>query len=40
MEFRLRVLVAVARKLAMRLYLMLHEDWDYAQLCKAMCRQA
>ena len=32
--------VAVARKLAMRLYLMLREDWDYAQLCKAMCRQA
>jgi transposase len=32
--------VAVARKLAMRLYLMLREDWDYAQLCKAVCRQA
>jgi transposase len=32
--------VAVARKLAMRLYLLLREDWDYAQLCKAMCRQA
>ena len=32
--------VAVAGKLAMRLYLMLREDWDYAQLCKAMCRQA
>ncbi len=28
--------VAVARKLAMRLYLMLREDWTYAQLCKAM----
>ncbi len=32
--------VAVARKLAMRLYLMLREEWDYAQLCKAVCRQA
>jgi transposase len=32
--------VAVARKLAMRLYLMLREDWNYAQLCKAVCRQA
>jgi len=32
--------VAVARKLAMRLYLMLREDWDYAQLGKAVCRQA
>ena len=32
--------VAVARKLAMRLYLMLREDWTYAQLCKAVCRQA
>jgi transposase len=32
--------VAVARKLAMRLYLMLREDWTYAQLCKAMCRRA
>jgi transposase len=30
--------VAVARKLAMRLYLMLREDWTYAQLCKAACR--
>ncbi|HEV2395373.1 MAG TPA: IS110 family transposase [Candidatus Sulfotelmatobacter sp.] len=30
--------VAVARKLAMRLYLMLREDWTYAQLCKAVCR--
>jgi transposase len=28
--------VAVARKLAARLYWMLREDWDYAQLCKAM----
>lgn len=28
--------VAVARKLAMRLYLMLREDWNYAQLCKAV----
>ena len=28
--------VAVARKLAMRLYLMLREDWDYAQLCQAV----
>jgi transposase len=28
--------VAVARKLATRLYWMLREDWDYAQLCKAM----
>jgi transposase len=27
--------VAVARKLATRLYLMLREDWTYAQLCKA-----
>ena len=32
--------VAVARKLAMRLYLMLREDWTYAQLCRAVCRQA
>jgi transposase len=32
--------VAVARKLAMRLYVMLREDWTYAQLCKAVCRQA
>jgi len=32
--------VAVARKLAMRLYLMLREDWNYAQLCRAVCRQA
>ena len=28
--------VAVARKLATRLYLMLREDWNYAQLCKAV----
>jgi len=28
--------VAVARKLAVRLYLMLREDWTYAQLCRAM----
>jgi len=28
--------VAVARKLAMRLYLMLREDWTYAQLCRAL----
>ena len=28
--------VAVARKLATRLYLMLREDWTYAQLCRAM----
>jgi len=28
--------VAVARKLAMRLYLMLREDWNYAQLCRAV----
>jgi transposase len=32
--------VAVARKLAMRLYLMLREDWTYAQLCRAVCRRA
>jgi len=32
--------VAVARKLAMRLYVMLREDWTYAQLSKAVCRQA
>jgi len=32
--------VAVARKLAMRLYRMLREDWTYAQLCKAVCRPA
>ena len=32
--------VAVARKLAMRLYLMLREDWDYAQLSKAVCGRA
>ena len=32
--------VAVARKLAMRLYRMLREDWTYAQLSKAVCRQA
>lgn len=30
--------VAVARKLAMRLYWMLRRDWTYAQLCKAVCR--
>ncbi len=30
--------VAVARKLAVRLYLMLREDWTHAQLCKAVCR--
>ncbi len=30
--------VAVARKLAVRLYLMLREDWTYAQLCQAVCR--
>jgi len=30
--------VAVARKLGVRLYLMLREDWTYAQLCKAVCR--
>jgi transposase len=28
--------VAVARKLAVRLYLMLREQWTYAQLCKAV----
>jgi transposase len=28
--------VAVARKLAVRLYLMLREDWTYAQLCGAV----
>jgi transposase len=28
--------VAVARKLATRLYLMLREDWTYAQLCRAV----
>jgi transposase len=28
--------VAVARKLATRLYLMLREDWNYAQLCRAV----
>ena len=28
--------VAVARKLATRLYLMLREDWTYAQLCQAV----
>lgn len=28
--------VAVARKLATRLYLMLREDWTYAQLCRAL----
>jgi hypothetical protein len=27
---------AVARKLATRLYLMLREDWNYAQLCRAV----
>jgi len=30
--------VAVARKLATRLYLMLRRDWTYAQLCRAVCR--
>jgi transposase len=30
--------VAVARKLATRLYLMLREDWNYAQLCRAVVR--
>jgi len=28
--------VAVARKLATRLYLMLREDWNYAQFCRAV----
>ena len=28
--------VAVARKLAVRLYLMLRQDWTYAQLCQAV----
>jgi transposase len=28
--------VAVARRLAVRLYLMLREDWTYAQLCRAV----
>jgi len=28
--------VAVARKLATRLYWMLREDWNYAQLCRAV----
>jgi transposase len=28
--------VAVARKLATRLYLMLREEWTYAQLCQAV----
>jgi transposase len=28
--------VAVARKLAVRLYLMVREDWTYAQLCRAV----
>jgi transposase len=28
--------VAVARKLATRLYLMLHQDWTYAQWCRAV----
>jgi transposase len=28
--------VAVARKLATRLYLMLRQDWNYAQLCRAV----
>jgi hypothetical protein len=28
--------VAVARKLATRLYLMLREQWTYAQLCQAV----
>jgi len=32
--------VAVARKLAMRLYWMLREDWTYAQLCRAVCGRA
>jgi transposase len=30
--------VAVARKLAVRLYWMLREDWNYAQLCQAVVR--
>jgi transposase len=30
--------VAVARKLAARLYLMLREDWRYTQLCQAVMR--
>jgi len=29
--------VAVARKLATRLYRMLRENWNYAQLCKGRC---
>ncbi|PYX78801.1 MAG: hypothetical protein DMG70_30290 [Acidobacteria bacterium] len=28
--------VAVARKLAIRLYLILREDWTYARLCRAV----
>jgi hypothetical protein len=36
----MRFLLAVARKLAVRLYLMLHGDWTYAQLCRRSCRQA
>lgn len=28
--------VGVARKLAVRLYLMLRENWTYAQLCRAV----
>ena len=28
--------MAVARKLAVRLYLILREDWTYAQLCRAV----
>jgi hypothetical protein len=28
--------VAVARKLAVRLYLMLRQDWTYAQRCRSV----
>ena len=35
-KYRALAKVAVARKLAVRLYLMLRQDWTYAQLCRAV----
>ena len=35
---RSKAKVAVARKLAVRLYWMLRQGWNYAQLCRSLCR--
>ena len=35
---RSKAKVAVARKLAVRLYWMLRNEWNYAQLCGSLCR--